>query len=506
MASGERNNETNNGGINNPGPDLDTIIGNAIARFFRENQLPQGPPGPPGPPGNPGPPGEPSNGPHTPRFNPGDVGFFDPFYNNKSADTGPGMEHTGKETFFRDVVVFIDRIKDVSHTKGTELVRLNLQLCLRGEALEWYTSQLTDAEKRLLTYGQDLDEWVTFLMERFGPPKSIGMAQLLKERYMINNATRHREPREYAMAIVRAAKVAKLKTVHNQLDIIWNGLDVEFQSDIDPPDTNTTLNQFLRAMDRRKHQWWQKASRMRPSSGTAAPSRSLPQTQAQRSNNTGQYNNSRGPSRSFGSGNQNYGSRQQPQFPYRQNNNAYNPQFQRYQNQYYGNPAQGQGQGYQSYQSYQTYQPRPQEQQQQAQLPAPPQPRQITAGPTLQPNANTFGSRQFGNNMSSNNYRNNSYPPQQPQRAYHATVAEDTDDHSWHDENQDCYHGSEGFDVGPLPEGDQQAFHTEVPDPQEHISHEEIDINFITTPAEIRYHCKRCQATFISRNALFSHL
>ena len=89
-------------------------------------------------------------GSHSPRFNPGDIGFFDPFYDNKSADTGPGMEHTGKETFFRDVIIFIDRIKDIARTKGTELVRANLQLCLRGEALEWYTSQLTDAEKRLL--------------------------------------------------------------------------------------------------------------------------------------------------------------------------------------------------------------------------------------------------------------------------------------------------------------------------------------------------------------------
>ena len=91
-------------------------------------------------------------------------------------------------------------------------------------------------------------------MERFGPLKNIGIAQLLKEKYTIGDALRHREPREYAIAIVRAAKVAKLEVVYNQLDIIWNGLDVEFQSDIDPPEVTTTLNQFLTAIDRRKHQ------------------------------------------------------------------------------------------------------------------------------------------------------------------------------------------------------------------------------------------------------------
>ena len=111
---------------------------------------------------------------------------------------------------------------------------------------EWYASQLTDAEERLLTYGQDLDKKISFLTERFGLPKNVGMAQLLKEKYTINDATRHGEPREYAITIVYAAKVVKLDVVHNQLDIIWNGLDVEFQSDIDPPDVDTTLNQFLK--------------------------------------------------------------------------------------------------------------------------------------------------------------------------------------------------------------------------------------------------------------------
>ena len=103
---------------------IEQIISNVIMRFLRENPPP---PGPPGPLGEPGPPGEsPVSGPQSPRFNPGDIGFFNPFYNNKSADTGLGIEHTSKETFFQDVIVFINRIKDVSYIKGTDLVYSNL--------------------------------------------------------------------------------------------------------------------------------------------------------------------------------------------------------------------------------------------------------------------------------------------------------------------------------------------------------------------------------------------
>lgn len=251
---------------------IEAIITNAIARYVRDHSPNQGPPGPPGPPGDPGEPGADAangNNGNGNRFLATDVGFFDPFYDGKSSDTGAGMEHAGKETYFRDVIVFIDRIKDVARVKGAELLRNNLQICLRGEALEWYTCQLTDNEKRLLTYGNNVDEWSAALLERFGPTKASGMATIVKERYTLNDAMRHREPREYAMAIIRAAKVAKLGDIHNQLDIIWNGLDVEFQSDIDPPTTQTTLNQFLTAMDVRKNQWWMKASRMTKQASTA---------------------------------------------------------------------------------------------------------------------------------------------------------------------------------------------------------------------------------------------
>ena len=55
-----------------------------------------------------------------------DVGFFNPFYDGKSNDIAAGVEHAGKETYFRDVLIFIDRIKDVARVKGAELLRNNL--------------------------------------------------------------------------------------------------------------------------------------------------------------------------------------------------------------------------------------------------------------------------------------------------------------------------------------------------------------------------------------------
>ena len=59
---------------------------------------------PPVPPPAP-PPAQPSVPPVPPmpapeRFVPGEVGFLDPFYDGKSADTAQSIEHSGKDTYF----------------------------------------------------------------------------------------------------------------------------------------------------------------------------------------------------------------------------------------------------------------------------------------------------------------------------------------------------------------------------------------------------------------------
>ena len=57
------------------------------------------------------------------RFNLKDISFFDLFYNSKSVDIALVIEYIGKSTFFWDIYIFIDYIKDIARIKGEELVR-----------------------------------------------------------------------------------------------------------------------------------------------------------------------------------------------------------------------------------------------------------------------------------------------------------------------------------------------------------------------------------------------
>ncbi len=65
-----------------------------------------------------------------------ELDFFDP---ELPIEYGPGdVIRTGKDTIYRSVYLFVQRIIDMANIKGDKIVSHNLPLYLRGVALEWY--------------------------------------------------------------------------------------------------------------------------------------------------------------------------------------------------------------------------------------------------------------------------------------------------------------------------------------------------------------------------------
>ena len=64
----------------------------------------------------------------TPRWNTNEVGFFYPDYDNKllATNAAKAMEYKGKNTFFRDVYLFLEHVTNYAYLKGAELIRSNL--------------------------------------------------------------------------------------------------------------------------------------------------------------------------------------------------------------------------------------------------------------------------------------------------------------------------------------------------------------------------------------------
>jgi hypothetical protein len=227
--------------------------------FTRPENRPQGPPGPEGPRGprgQPGPQGPqgPSNGTNggNPPWRPDEVGFFDPDLDDSEVIGRGNFVYLGNHPYIRDVYVFIDRIKDVARQKGEQMVRDNIQTCLRGTALEWHTSELTDFEKDAL---RTVDLERGWIKQRFKERAPIAWNRLEKERYTLKDAANGGPPRAYAQAVFRDAKAAGVESVYNQLVAAWTHLHWEFQRDIPAPTSTTTMIDFLDQLESKTDIW-----------------------------------------------------------------------------------------------------------------------------------------------------------------------------------------------------------------------------------------------------------
>ena len=57
------------------------------------------------------------------RFNSENIDFFNLFYNGKSLDIISNIKYIEKFTYFRDVYVFLNRVKNITRVKGDILLR-----------------------------------------------------------------------------------------------------------------------------------------------------------------------------------------------------------------------------------------------------------------------------------------------------------------------------------------------------------------------------------------------
>ena len=109
--------------------EINTAVQRALTTALVNLQLLVDPAGPVGEPGPSGPTGEPTGSSSSDRWNPSDLKYFDS-YLNKSYEEGE-IVTVSKNIYFRSVILFIERLRDVAAVKGFIAVKVNLDIILR---------------------------------------------------------------------------------------------------------------------------------------------------------------------------------------------------------------------------------------------------------------------------------------------------------------------------------------------------------------------------------------
>jgi hypothetical protein len=79
----------------------------------------------------------------------------------------------GNNIYWRNAYLVTDAVRDNAISERAAVVLQNLVTCLRGTALEWYTSELDDLHLAGPKFSQDgIEQWTKVLIQRFKDPLS----------------------------------------------------------------------------------------------------------------------------------------------------------------------------------------------------------------------------------------------------------------------------------------------------------------------------------------------
>ncbi len=81
----------------------------------------------------------------TKRWNQADLGYFDPHLDRAHGEGEIVL--VGKDVYYRNIVLFVQRLQSLVTFWGAALMKANIATSLRGSALEWYTSELSDFDR-----------------------------------------------------------------------------------------------------------------------------------------------------------------------------------------------------------------------------------------------------------------------------------------------------------------------------------------------------------------------
>ena len=189
----------------------------------------------------------------TDRWNQSDLGYFDPHL-DKAHGEGE-IVSVGKDVYYRNVVLFVQRLQNLVTFKGVALVKANIATSLRGSALEWYTSELNDFDYDTLNNDPGVKSWINTLFYRFKVPTSIAFGLLTNKTYSLDDARALRPLAQYVRAIMRHGIGCNIVDVANQLFFAYQGLARELRVFVSPPTESTKAVEFIRTLEEKQEVW-----------------------------------------------------------------------------------------------------------------------------------------------------------------------------------------------------------------------------------------------------------
>ena len=188
------------------------------------------------------------------------VSFFD-LKLEKSYDSDDVVQ-INRDVYYRNVFMFVKRIKNAMITYETETIRTNLSTCLRETTQIWYIENLSDLKKQTLrSLDEEADHWCETFIKKFRQSVTFALQKLSGERYSLNDVKNHKNISSFVFSIMKHAKTANISDQYSQLTWTFNAIAPEIRRNIEALKKNISIVSFLKQLENKKNTWHQIYSR-----------------------------------------------------------------------------------------------------------------------------------------------------------------------------------------------------------------------------------------------------
>ncbi|KAJ5995638.1 hypothetical protein N7481_002615 [Penicillium waksmanii] len=152
--------------------------------------------------------------------------------------------------FFSNALAFVNHLRALSAFKNENTIRLNIYSCLRGEALEWFISELSQSEREKLRSSSLEEGWIETLMKRFKTPPSHALKTLKRSKYNWGDVRCQRSLVMWAHNMLRLAQESnEYPVAWQQIHAVWDQIEIPIRGNVNEPSSGTTVASFMEELD-----------------------------------------------------------------------------------------------------------------------------------------------------------------------------------------------------------------------------------------------------------------
>ncbi len=187
------------------------------------------------------------------KWNQADLGYFNPHLDRAHGEGE--IVSLGKDVYYRNVVLFVQRLQSLVTFRVAALVKANIATSLRGSVLEWYTSELSDFDHNALNNDLGVKSWVNTLFHCFKVSTSVALGLLTDETYSLDDASARRPPAQYVCTIMRHGIGCNIVDIANQLSFAYRGLAPELRVFVSLPTESMKAADFICTLEEKQEVW-----------------------------------------------------------------------------------------------------------------------------------------------------------------------------------------------------------------------------------------------------------